>query len=679
MNDFDDRISRHMESRARTIDVFGGDLDAVVHRARQRRQRRRAVSTAALMVVVGAGAALVVNQREQNETPVQVEPGPETGSAESSLQWTKVETASGLGWSDSLAVGADGTLYALSTSPGVQKPDEPYQPSPQLMYSSTNGVEWAAGDAPADLWASSLDSVGGRLYAVGTGPASAAAGEPFNVQVAASDDGGSTWSNSSLPFDIAGLKDRLGNEVSIGGAEVAVSPSGAVLATVTVSAWVEPSTLLPADVEQRWGLVTTAAGVDVYGPPADLDAEAAKVCPADWTLQLDAPPGMSESTNTGGEVPPATTAAGAGFDTVTPPIAANPGDLWCVSPDRSEANPVWAGAAAGAVAQSFTWDELGVEPELQSLIGGQVRAFLATDGVTFEEVSIEMPGDGNLGVVDAVSTPYGFAVVSGRDEYAKGPNGPHPPGTVTVLTSPDGRTWSPHPAGELTGWVRSAGLMGDSLAVVLDGDSGTQLAVSPASGPWSVSSPLDALEQRDPDAYVNNVVAGPLGAAALIGISTDPITELGGVSIEGEGGYVLRVTNGSGAAQLLDASGAVVAETTALYDPLSSPNFSIETHGADLVIRDPATGDTLATFAAEDIDRATQPAFEQTSPQTFYVAHSVDGATWSVTPLADLLGEAPTNAVVSMTPTNVVVRASYATPEVDVPQRQVALVGTPAG
>ncbi len=680
MNDFDDRISRHLENQASTIDVFGGDLAAVVTRARQRRQRRRVVSVAALAVVVGAGAAVAINQREgKDQAPID-NVGPEpAGSAESSLQWTTVEPASALGWAQSLSVGPDGTLYALSTEPGAQKPDEFYQPTPQILYSSADGVEWAAGGAPADLWASSLEASGGRLYAVGTGPAGAAAGEPYDLQVAASDDGGGTWTNSTLPLDIVGLKDRFGPQVYVGPAQLAVAPNGAVLAVTTVTAWADPVELLPGDVDQRWGVTQTATGFDLYGPPADLDAEAAEVCPADWTLQETAPPGAIESAANGPRgVPPPTTALGGAFDTVTPAVVGNTGDLWCVSTDGSEANPVWPGAVAGPVARSFTWDELGVEPELQQLIGGQVRAFLATDGVNFEEVSLEVPGDGLLGAVEPFATPDGFAVVASRSPYAKGPDGPYPAGMVTVLTSPDGRTWAPHTAGDLTGTFRSVGLMGESLAFVLDDESGTaRLALGTAGGTWSLSDPLEAFEQRDPGAFVSDIVVGRLGAAALIGVNRDPIFESGGVDIAGDGGYTLHLLDRAGAAQLLDESGAIVAETPSLYDRARSPDFAFD--GTTLDVRDPVSGEVLVTFDGRELEQASADAFDGPSTTTWYVAHSVDGANWSVEPLADLLGEEPTFALVAMTPTNVVVRASFSTPDPTVPDRSVALVGTPAG
>lgn len=682
MNDFDDRISRHLETQASSIDVFGGDLNAVVTRARHRRQRRRVVSLAALVVVVGAGAAVAINQREgKDQAPID-NVGPEpAGSAESSLQWTTAEPASALGWAQSLSVGPDGRLYALSTEPGVQNPDELYQPTPQIMYSSADGVEWAAGGAPADLWASSLEANGGRLYAVGTGPAGAAEGEPYDLQVAASDDGGANWTNSTLPLDIVGLRDRFGPQVSVGPAQLAVAPNGAVLAVTTVTAWADPVELLPGDVDQRWGVTQTATGFDLYGPPADLDAEAAEVCPADWTLQETAPPGAIDSAANGPRgVPTPTTAVGGAFDTATPAAVGNTGDLWCVSADGSEATSVWPGAVAGPVAQAFTWDELGVEPELQQLLGGQVRAFLATDGVNFEEVSLQVPGDGLLGAVEPLATPDGFAIVASRSPYAKGPDGPYPAGMVTVLTSPDGRTWAPHTAGDLTGTFRSVGLMGESLAFVLDDDSGTaRLAVSTAGGTWSLSDPLEALEPRDPGAFVSDVVVGPLGAAALIGVSTDPISEAGGVAIAGDGGYTLHVLDGRGAAQLLDASGAVVAETTAYEDPSVSPNFSIGAGRTELVVSDPASGETLATFSLDDIYRETDALYGEYDAPSWYVAHSVDGATWSITPLSELLDEAPTTASVVMTPTNLVVRASFSTPDPTVPDRSVALVGTPAG
>jgi len=678
MNDFDDRISRHLETQAGTIEVFGGDLDAVVTRARHRRHRRRVVSVAALVVVVGAGAAVAVNQRQDKEQPVTVDPGPETGTAENSLQWTTVEPESALGWAQSLSVGPDGTLYALSTAPGIQDPNEPYEPTPQIMYSSGDGVEWAPGAAPAQLWASSLEASGGRLYAVGTGPASAAEGEPYNLQVAASDDGGGTWTNATLPLDVAGLKDRLGPEVSVAPAKLAVRPDGAVLATVSVTAWVDFYTRLPVDVDQRWGYEQTATGVDVFGPPSDWEVAGAGVCPDGWALVEDAPAeAVSPPDSDFPTSPPVPgRVSGTQIDAVS---TGGDEQLWCVAPDESEASPMWAGDVHGPVVRSFTWDDLDVDPELQALVGGEVRAFLATDGVHFEEVSVAAPGDGTLGAVEPVATPEGFALVVSRTPDAK-PVGPFPLDTATVLTSTDGRSWAPHPAGPLSGWVRSAGTTGDRLAVVLEGDGGLQLATSTAGGPWTLSSPLDALVEAGPSAFVSDVVVGPLGAAATIGVTSDAIADAGGIEVEEDGGYVLRLLDSVGAAQLVDASGAVVAATTSYYDESVSPDFAYVGEGTELVVRDPASGATLATFSGDEINRAIEAVGgDDYAAPTWYVAHSGDGASWSITPLSDLLGEAPSMASVAMTPAHVVVRASFPTPEPNEPERQVALVGTPAG
>jgi hypothetical protein len=208
----------------------------------------------------------------------------------------------------------------------------------------------------------------GRLYTVGTGPAPAAEGEPYSFQVAASSDGGATWASKPLPLDLAGLKDRYGDNVSAGAARLAVSPDGAVLATTTLHAWADPYELLPADVDQRWGVTQTATGFDVNGPPADLTAAGAEVCPTDWVLQEDVPADASTPYDA---LPDEVTSIEAGARPI--PAKAvyaehSPDDLWCVSPDGAEAQPVWAGEVAGPVARSFTWEELGVDAGLQSLL-----------------------------------------------------------------------------------------------------------------------------------------------------------------------------------------------------------------------------------------------------------------------------------------------------------------------
>jgi len=666
---------------------------------RPARWRRRAATAVAAVAVLAAGTTgfVVLNQRgDDTGGPLQAAPrdaGPAAAPAAASaaadtasLQWTVAEPGSGLGWSTDIAIGDDGNVYSLSTAPGMHDPNEEWVPEPQILYSSANGSDWTEAGVPADLWASTLEAANGRLYTVGTGPAAAAEGEPYGFQVAASSDGGATWSNTPLPLDLAGLKAHYGGNVSAGGAQLAVAADGSVLATTTLHAWADPYELLPSDVDQRWGVTETADGYDVNGPPADLTAAGAEVCPTDWVLQEDAP---ADAATPYDKLPAEVTAVEGGVRPIPAAVyvEGSPDDLWCVSADGAEAEPVWAGEVAGPVARSFTWEELGVDAGLQSLLAGEPHLYLAADGVTFEEVAIDLPADGRVSQLTPVATPDGFVLLANLEPRVVDSKADYADSTLAVLGSVDGRTWTTHPAGDLTGWARSAGVVGDTLAVVFDTMTGepssmastTQVATSLAGAAWTITSPSELVEPGSGGVFVGEVAAGPLGLVALVGAQGDPVVDRGGVDIAdvAGAGYTLHVTNQMGAAQLLDASGAVVAETASIHDERADGAFSWDPIYGTLTVTDPAGGATLASFSSESIDEAMYPADDDWQSPAWTVVNSADGVNWAATPLVELLGENPSYANVVMTSTAVVVRGYFPTPDIATPDRQVVAVGTP--
>ncbi len=420
-----------------------------------------------------------------------------------------------------------------------------------------------------------------------------------------------------------------------------------------------------------------STGRPLISPPS------ASTCPTDWVLQEDAPADASTPYD------PATGVITA-VDGPRPMPAdgvyskGSPEDLWCVSPDGAEAQPVWAGALAGPVVQSFTWDELGVDAGLQSLMAGEPHLYLAADGVTFEEVAIELPADARVSQLTPVATPDGFALLANLEPLTFDTKADYADPTLAVFSSADGRAWAPHPAGDLSGWVRSAGVVGDTLAVVFDATSGdvsafastTQVATSTAGSAWAITSPSDLVEPGSGGLYVSEVAVGPIGLVALVGAQSDPIADGFGVDLTGEG-FTLHITDQSGGAQLLDSSGAVVAETASIHDDRADDAFSWDTTYGSPTVIDPATGATLATFAADSIDAAMYPENHGWPNPAWSVVHSTDGVNWAAQPLSDLLGENPSYANVFVTSTAAVVRGYFSTPDVTAPDRQVIAVGTP--
>ncbi len=197
----DDRIHQYLADRADAIELRPTDPSAIVKRAHSRRQRRRAGAIALCALAIGA-SAVVVTQRDDPESETSTA---SSGVVESTFDWAVVEPSAGLGYSTSSALTDDGVIYSLSTAPGQMDTGGNPWAEPATLYRSGDGAEWTEVDLPGDLWASALAGAGDRLYAVGTAPAGGGA----VYQVATSDDGGQSWTETEVPSELTDLQQRL--------------------------------------------------------------------------------------------------------------------------------------------------------------------------------------------------------------------------------------------------------------------------------------------------------------------------------------------------------------------------------------------------------------------------------------------------------------------------------------
>ncbi len=458
----DDRIHQYLTDRASTIELRPADPAAITQRVARRRRVRRSLAVATVAVVLGASAVLITSPGDEPDDVV----SHASSVTASPLDWSLVEPSTGLGSNRSSALTDDGALYSLSTAPGVPESDADWLGHPATLYRSVDGAEWTPVELPGDFWASSLAGAGNRLYAVGTAPA----GGGSAYRVASSDDGGATWSTVEVPAALTELQERYPDEIEASPPSIAVH-DGTVVVSASVAGMLDVEARLPDGVAlPNAGWETTEDGVTFLSDECmvaevERDATAAPELPAD-------PACFSPTTVT-----------------LADPASSDPGNS---DPGDSEEQ------------QSYTWADLGVDDELRDLIvNGRDFLFVSRDGGEFA------PAD--LG--DVAST--GGQVVAADDGFTLFlRNGTGAYGTTTVLKSADGTAWEP--AGELSGYLSSAGTVGGRPAAATSGQEGTAVNLAQADGSWLAIDPLTALDGQPQQASTGQVAFGPLGWAATV-------------------------------------------------------------------------------------------------------------------------------------------------------------------
>jgi hypothetical protein len=381
----------------------------------------------------------------------------------SPYDWTVVSPRSGLGYSSSVAE-LDGAVYRLSTAPGPVEPDA--ATFERHLYRSDDGAEWAEVPLPDGMRPSSLTASDGALYAVGTAPAG---GDTRSVVVAASVDGAATWTSVTLPPDVAELESRFPGQIQVGQPALAALDASHLVAAVTVTAVPDIEALLPDAADPDAGWEITPEGVTLYEPEPCAGGEAAGCSvPATSTLAPD----------------PATVDG-------------------AVTVERPPSAP--------KVAATYTWDELGLDPELRDLLAGRTYAYASDDGATFSRVDLPEGTVGANGQVLATADGYWLVLSAPQRDAA----------VTSVLRSADGRTWTG--AGTLPGWVGAVGVLGGRPAVGAYGvDGPLTVHLYQADGSWL---PLDLVQTLglDPStAGVGDVAFGPLGLAATVWDGEEP-------------------------------------------------------------------------------------------------------------------------------------------------------------
>jgi hypothetical protein len=465
----DDRVANYLADRAATITLAPASPSLIVERARRRRQRRQRATIGCVAVASLAVGGLAVFDDDDSGSSVAV--AAVDGVVPSSLEWHVVEPDIGLGLWATTVTADDGAVYSLSTAPGFTSAADTANGDPAHLYRSADGgAEWHEVALPDDLWASSLSAGGGRLYAVGTSPAGGGGRE---VVIASSADGGGNWSGlQALPMDeLAALQAAHGaDQISLSPPTVAAGPSGMVVAVSVHSVPDVPALAEAAgiDISENDAWSYTAEGVEVYELPEDPIAPSSTMPIHDTT-----PAGESGA-----------------------PAPSREGDF----------------AAVPTV--NYTWDQLGLHPELRALIGGRLLVFSSTDGDAFQRATVPELGGGNARLLVAPDG-YRLAFQSSGSTSSE----------LHVLRSADGVAWEPDAIGAVSGYLVDAGQLDGRPALATGSDTAGDITIwsLAADGTWSATDLQAALAPAVGDGLLSfgPVAFGPQGFAALVAVFED--------------------------------------------------------------------------------------------------------------------------------------------------------------
>ena len=318
---------------------------------------------------------------------------------------------------------------------------------------------------------------------MGTAPAG---GGGRDLLLAASTDGAASWTSIKLPSEVSELLTRHPGEIALAQPSLAAKDATHQVAALVVSANLDlakykPDVTKGNDVTWQW----TDTGVTVYkvAPPCTI-----------------------------------------GSTTPAPKLAVKErcdAQAKAAVPRDAEGN--------GPVVATYTYKDLGIDPELQGLVKGRTYAYVTDGGTTFAPATL--PGDASGWGSRVLADASGYEMFLGHSSPKSS--------TTDVLHSVDGHTWTL--ASPLPGSVIDAGLLSGRPAVSLsDNDGHTTVRAEQADGSWQVLDLAQAIPAgpAGSNTYVGDVAFGPLGMAATV------------VTVDGKGAgsptsYVVHSRDGS--------------------------------------------------------------------------------------------------------------------------------------
>jgi hypothetical protein len=460
---FEQNLRDRLREEAGALPLPDRDPEQAVGRASARRRHRR-MAAAGLAVAVAAGVAVPRVVDEDGRHPMSVGPASESGLAPTGpldLDWRRADG----GLSDVRGAFQGGeVVYALSTGPGVRTEDYPDGDYPRSLYRLGDDGTWEP--VPLESGrprASDIAGAGGLVYSVSTGPASE--GGEAVAHLSTSGDGGASWDSQDVPLPDPPSTTVDWEPVS----SVAVENTGSTTLAIVTTRFRPPvETLFPE-----------MAGPEETGV------------------------GYAVETRDEGLVLVRYRTASEGADATSP----------SANIEEAEAREAQAAADAGEEEDSdeedirtITWSQLGVDGPGD--LATRYQLFTAR-GDAWELVAAQPEAFANIDWITLASAGDRF-VVTGWSEAEAG---------STVLTSPDGASWSPVATGP---YEQIVGL--GPVLVRLPSD-GVTLGVSDDAGASWSEVDLGEVAGVDGGSRISTVDTGPLGLALVVDGGADGLPD----------------------------------------------------------------------------------------------------------------------------------------------------------
>jgi hypothetical protein len=462
---FEQTLRDRLHQEAGALPLPDREPERAAGRARSLRNHRRTVA-AGLAVAVAAAVAVPRVVGDGGDTrPVSVGSPSESGLAPTGplhLDWRR---ADGGVYQARSAFQDGGVVYALSTGPGVRAEDYPDGDEPRALYRLGDDGTWEPvaldGDRPR---ASDVSGTGGLLYAVSTGPASE--GSDAVAHLSTSDDGGDTWHSEDVPrLDPPSTAVDWESYSSVG----IESAGSTTLAIVTTRFSPPVDTLFPelaeSDESTDYSVETRDEGLVLVRYPVASerpeDPEGSRVATPPSTAGADGAAGANGSASRQVQ------ADGAGS------------------------------ASEGEDVRTVPWTELGVDGP--DALATRFQLFTRS-GDAWEPVTAQPDAFAGLDGIELASAGDRFVVVGWPDHD----------GGSTVLTSPDGVSWTP------VAGAPQEQIVGVGPALVKIPAEGVTLSVSGDAGASWSEVDLAEVAGVDPGSLVVASDTGPLGLALTV-------------------------------------------------------------------------------------------------------------------------------------------------------------------
>ena len=461
---FEQMLRDRLIDEATAVKLPERDPRRAVARARTRRHRRTAAVGLTTVAAVAVAAVALVQGDPAGDSVTTPGAGNLQPVGPLDLEWRAAD--GGLSGVSSQFQTAEGTVYALSTGPGVRYADHPDFDFPKSLYTLAEDGTWQElpldGDRPRAV---QMAGANGELYAVSTGPAPSGDGSVARLGVSA--DGGESWAIQDVteldpPSSVHDWRRSTSMDVE--------TAAGTTIAAVTTTFHPDVEALFP-ELDDALGMTVEYRDEGLVLVRYESDDAAAdgrpRPSPTQPPTSVTAPPLPSEDLRT---VPWADLGVTGTADLSASQFFRRAGDTWEPLDTDFTATPGFADLqAAGDRFFVQVW------PSTHRIVAPEPMLYTSADGTTWEQV--EAPGaERIIGV--------GGSLVAVDWEPA-----------LSKVSTDGGRTWSALDLSQIGDGVEGIGASAGGplgLALVLYSGEGRpeSLAVSADLVDWTVT-PLD--------------------------------------------------------------------------------------------------------------------------------------------------------------------------------------------